>query len=248
MGGSKPAQPASFGLLKAKRTARLFYPSKGQHCRRVSQNFQQQKIERTGFSPLNRSHDSTCDSISGCSSSKDGSGAKPAQCAEDEHKELQPIRLEFEDDGVKITPSLIVEVVSNTEGVNYQLENKDVRKVFEKFGSVASVEVIENARKAIVVMEDLAQGKQAEKYLNFYKLANSSAYLTVKWQFGDYEELQKINELKMKTEGQNREFENEDFSTKVAGGSLTVPDDTEAYTDDVEIGVNKECTSLSKFT
>lgn len=82
---------------------------------------------------------------------------------------------------------MIFEIVSNEEGTNYQFEVNDINKVFSKFGPVKSVEMIGGTKtKAIVTMENPSHGRQAEKCLNFYKLSNSDAYLTVKWNLNSW--------------------------------------------------------------
>lgn len=260
-------------MLKAKKSGRVFYPTKVHHSRHNSHDNDAIKNQRENLSPLNLSRDSTCDSSSAItdSSSKDGSGAKlkMAKVASERVKEIIPIKLNFDDEPTPVLPSLIVEVISSTNSVEYELEQNDVRKVFEKFGPVSSVTVHEKSNKAVVIMEDPKNGHQAEKYLNFYQLPGTSAYLTVKWQFGDYECLQraamfqKSSTLKsagLPNQSQiNRNSQNEDAqkanSKNEENGSFTTATASHQYQSDLscgesspQTGVSRECTSVSKFT
>ena len=48
--------------------------------------------------------------------------------------------------------------------MNYQLEVTDLKRVFSKFGPVSDVNIIGDSKtKAIILMEDLSHGRQAEK-------------------------------------------------------------------------------------
>jgi len=51
-------------MLTAKGSSRIFYPAKSRHLRHNSQE-DYGKEDKLGLSPLNISHDSTCDSSSG---------------------------------------------------------------------------------------------------------------------------------------------------------------------------------------
>lgn len=257
-------------MLKAKKSGRVFYPSKVNHSRHNSHD-KNNKGQREDLSPLNRSHDSTCDSSSGLtdSSSKDGSGSKIAlaQHQSERLKEIIPIRLDFEDEPTPVVPSLIVEVVSssaepNANKIEYELEKNDVQKVFEKFGPVKSVEIHGKTNKAVVVMEDPQHGQQAEKYLNFYQLPGTNAYLTVKWQFGDFEGLQRatmmqksnsqltssigqdqttINKIYQVKDAQNANFVNEETgSLSAAPVSSQFNQESSQYEDSSQVGVSRE--------
>ena len=194
----KSVKTKNSNMLKAKRSGRVFYPSK-MHKSRHNSHDNQNKGSRADPSPLNRSHDSTWDSSSGCtdSSSNEGSGSKISQMKNQSErvKEIIPIKLNFEDDPSPVNPTLIAEVISKNTKVKYELDPNDVKTVFEKFGKVSNVEIQEDSNKAVITMEDPQKGKLAEKHLNFYELPGNQAYLTVKWQFGDYEELRKVAKL-----------------------------------------------------
>ena len=210
-------------MLKAKKSGRVFYPNKVHHSRHNSHdnNF---KAARDDLSPLNRSHDSTCNSSSGStdSGSKNGSGAKlPLEKASSERaKEIVPIKLNFDDEPPAVVPTLVVEVVSNQAKVDYELEKEDVRMLFEKFGPVSSVEIHERSNKAVVIMEDPQNGYQAEKSLNFYQIPNANAYLTVKWKFGDLEGLQRATMMQMGAgkQAQSRQPTNSDLINQAESG------------------------------
>lgn len=267
------AKTNSSNMLKAKKSGRVFYPSKVHHSRHNSHDAQIKGAVRQDLSPLNRSHDSTCDSSSGCtdSSSKDGSGSKVglSKHQSEMNKNIVPIKLSLDDEPSAIVPSLIVEVVSSSEKVEYELEQDDVRKVFEKFGPVSQVEINGKSNKAFVRMENLQNGQQAEKYLNFYQLPETNAYLTVKWQFGDYECLHKaaqvkkqnsvesfgeanqtkINKTYQSNNAQNTRFVNEESGSLSADHSSTTPVQEKSVSgNSCSVGVSKECTSVSKFT
>lgn len=270
----KQGRLSGSSMLKAKESGRVFYPTKVHHSRHNSHD-DPLKGQRDALSPLNRSHDSTCDSSSGYtdSSSKDGSGSKLTltKASSAKTKEIIPIRLSFDDEPATVTPTLVVEVVSSSENVEYELDQNDVRKVFEKFGPVTSVEIHEKSNKAVVVMEDAQHGYQAEKYLNFYQLPGTNAYLTVKWQFGDYECLQRATKLQKGTTNQNTDkFSqnqtkiNKNYQVKdaqihesvnevkrdlgVSDTSAQCQQEVEQADDSSPLGLSKECTSVSKFT
>jgi len=165
---------------------------------------------------------------------------------------------------------LLVEVVSSSADIEYELDEDDVRIVFEKFGKVSSVEVDQQSNKAVVVIEDARDGYDAEKYLNFYKLTDSSAYLTVKWQFGDFDSLQKsalmLRESSKKLEqvlndnenDKAEELKQENLIKSSSGNEvekiLDISDDSKLSLESscspekIKMGVNTQCTSLSKFT
>lgn len=197
--------------------------------------------DRQDLSPLNRSHDSTCDSASGCtdSSSKDGSGTKSKFSDQSAKNVLAPVKLNLEDDD--LAPTLVVEVVSSTAKVEYELEKGDVRQVFEKFGPVSFVEVNDKSNQAFVTMENLQNGQQAEKYLNFYQLPGTNAYLTVKWQFGDFESLKKARDARKQS--LERSEGSQTTCNKNYQGSPPMRSNSH-----LSVGVSKECTSVSKFT
>lgn len=258
---AKSSKKMSTNMLKAKKSGRVFYPSKVHHSRHNSQD-DQIKGQRDDLSPLNRSHDSTCGSSSGQtdSSSKNGSGVKLSmtKASSERVKDIIPIKLNFEDEPA-VVPTLIVEVVSSSDSVEYELEQNDVKQVFEKFGPVSSVEIHEKTNKAVVTMEDPKHGQQAEKYLNFYQLPNTNAYLTVKWQFGDFDCLQRATMLQKTTCNQNKIYQEQvdqkpNLSTEVHGSISachgTSPKRQEQANRDASpvSGASKECTSVSKFT
>ena len=235
-------------MLNAKKSGRVFYPSKATHSRHNSHD-ETLKSQREELSPLNRSHDSTCNSSSGStdSSSKNGSGSKLVlnKLSSERTKKIIPIRLNFEDEPAAILPTLVMEVVSSSEDLNYELEKSDVRAFFEKFGPVTSVDIQENSNKAVVVMEDVQHGHQAEKYLNFYQLAGTNAYLTVKWKLGNLENLQKAAH-KQREDEQKIAFEGQ--TSLSTGQSSPVGNNSQAYGSSPKRQMNKECTSVSKFT
>jgi RNA recognition motif-containing protein len=141
----------------------------------------------------------------------------------------------------ELAPILVVEVVSSSSKVEYELEKGDVRQVFEKFGPVSHVEVNDKCNQAFVTMENLQNGQQAEKYLNFYQLPGTNAYLTVKWQFGDFESLQKARDAR------KQKLEKKDGSQTTCNknyqGKPSLSSDSH-----LSVGGSKECTSVSKFT
>lgn len=257
-------------MLKAKRSGRVFYPSKVSHSRHNSHDGQNKGV-REDLSPLNRSHDSTCDSSSGTtdSSSKDGSGSKlQIQKHKSERvQEIIPIKLNFEDDSAHVNPTLIVEVISKKEGVKYELDPNDVKGVFGKFGTVSKVEILESCDKAVVTMQDPQKGQQAEKYLNFYELPGTDAYLTVKWQFGDSQELHRVAKQKKTfkkersnsdpqtinnknyqvVDAQNQQFAKESKSL-IASAPSKQSEEPCSPSSPEDAGISKECTSVSKFT
>jgi hypothetical protein len=259
-----PKKISASNMLNAKKSGRVFYPSKVHHSRHNSHDGHS-KGQREDLSPLNRSHDSTCDSSSG-SSSKDGSGSKlaMAQHRSERLKEIVPIRLNFDDEPSTIVPTLIVEVtlVSGTDNIEYELEQNDVQKVFEKFGPVKSVEIHGKTNKAVVIMEDAQHGQQAEKYLNFYQLPGTNAYLTVKWQFGDFEGLQRaamiqksgsqltnsisqdqtiINKFYQSKDAQNQNSVNEGMGSLSATPiSSQFNKESSQYEDSSKLGVSRE--------
>lgn len=267
-------KPKCSSMLKAKKTGRVFYPNKVHHSRHNSHdnNF---KVSRDDLSPLNRSHDSTCNSSTGStdSGSKNGSGSKLTlnKASSERTKEIVPIKLNFEDEPPCVIPTLVVEVVSNKEKVDYELEKEDVRMLFEKFGPVASVEIHERTNKAVVIMEDPQNGYQAEKSLNFYQIPKANAYLTVKWKFGDLEDLQRATMMQLRLgkqsqskkvtdnqiikqandgrNAQNQEFANEEMR-RLVSSQATSPDENDAQQteDGSSLTISKECTSVSKFT
>ena len=148
----------------------------------------------------------------------------------------------------------MVEVISNSENVKYELDPQDVKNVFEKFGKVSKVEVQESCNKAVVTMEDPEMGKLAEKHLNFYQLPGTEAYLTVKWQFDDYEELQRVAEQKKPSfvNAQNSPKESnvkeENSSLIDASPSSNNIKESSGSVSPLKSGISKECTSVSKFT
>mmetsp|Transcript_21275 Transcript_21275/g.23682 ORF Transcript_21275/g.23682 Transcript_21275/m.23682 type:complete len:266 (+) Transcript_21275:650-1447(+) len=126
-----------------------------------------------------------------------------------------------------------------------------------------------STNKAVVTMVDLEKGKLAEKHLNFYKLPGTEAYLTVKWQFGDYEELERVAKQKKILEKErrnsdpqtnnNKNYQDQDaHKTKFAkegsgsfASSSLSPKSIQKMSDSgstLNSGVSKECTSVSKFT
>ena len=266
----QPQPQKNSNMLKAKKSGRVFYPSKFHHSRHNSHDAKIKAV-RENLSPLNRSHDSTCDSSSGRtdSSSKDGSGVKLAMAKNQSErmKEIVPIKLNFEDDVSPINPTLIVEVVSKNDKVKFELDPNDVKTVFEKFGTVTKVEILERCDKAVVTMEDPQNGQQAEKYLNFYQLPGTEAYLTVKWQFENPEGLQKANQLKNHLSKARSNYDNQTINNKnyqqqdaqklekeenwsliASTVSSEIFQDPSSPKSPLGKSMSKECTSVSKFT
>ncbi|CAI2365995.1 unnamed protein product [Moneuplotes crassus] len=266
-----PKEALSSNMLEAKKSGRVFYPSKVTHFRHNSHD-NQTKVVRQDLSPLNRSHDNTCGSSSGItdSSSKEGSGSKvQIQKPQSERvKDIIQIKLNFEDDVLQENPTLIVGVVSKKEGVKYELDPNDIKLVFEKFGDVANVEIVESCNQAVVTMEDLQKGQEAEKYFNFYQLPGADAYLTVKWLFGDCKELQRVAKQKKSMVKERSNSENKTSTRKSdqelvvqkekyakEDGSLISQNSSSKATEEqctlqasIESNISKECTSVSKFT
>lgn len=162
-----------------------------------------------------------------------------------------------------------MEVVSDSIDVEYQLEQDDVRSIFENFGKVENVTVEDDATRAVVVMDDLKEGCKAQELLNFYKLTDTGTYLTVKWQFCDFDSLQKSalmlresskklelvldeaeNETtpKAKQENFNASFENEVANCLNESNDSKINEDAPVTPEKVKKGVNTQCTSMSKFT
>jgi len=156
----------------------------------------------------------------------------------------------------------------NKEGVKYELDSDDVKGVFGKFGDVSKVQIMESCNKAVVTMEDPQKGKQAEKYLNFYELPGTDAYLTVKWQFGDCSELNRVAKQKKlvvkersNSEGQatvNKNYQEQeaqkvnyvkkDASLIAQTSSPKSMEKSSLSPTSMDSGISKECTSVSKFT
>ena len=86
---------------------------------------------------------------------------------------------------------MAVEVVSDSLDIEYLLDKNDVITLFQNFGRVKNVTIETNLSKATVVMEDPKDGYRALEKLNFYALTESGTYLIVKWQFDNFEDLQK---------------------------------------------------------
>lgn len=165
-------------MVKAKESGRVFYPAKPHHSRHNS-DCDPCKNQRISYSPLNRSHDSTCDNSSSRSSSKGESEAKSESSKNKtrESVELVPIKLEFDDE--LISQALLLEVNSYSDRILYELDHDDIVRVFEKFGPVISV-TIQDSSKAIVKMKNKEDFEKAEKHLHLYELSSFNAYLTVK--------------------------------------------------------------------
>lgn len=258
----------SLNMLKAKKSGRVFYPSKPHHSRHNSHGGEQKKATMEEISPLNMSRDSTTDSSSLTdSSSKDGSGSKltMSKLSSERTKEIIPIKLCFDEEPAAPIPALVVEVISSSASVEYELEQSDVRRVFEKFGPVTNVDIFEKSNKAVVTMQELQDGYQAEKFLNFYQLPGTNAHLTVKWKFGDYESLQRAatiykefisknsqNQTKINKNYQAQEPLIQKFANVESSNLGVSPSTYKAHKEQSDSspksGLSKECTSVSKFT
>lgn len=160
-------------------------------------------------------------------------------------------------------------MISNSIEVEYELEADDVKGIFENFGKVESVSIDENTSKALVIMDDPSEGCKAQEFLNFYKLTDSGTYLSVKWQFGDFESLKKSalmlressktlkqvlnendddTETKAKQESLDNSFENEVISKLDISNDDQLNEESSCSPEKMKMGVNTQCTSLSKFT
>lgn len=164
---------------------------------------------------------------------------------------------------------MLVELVSDSIDVDYELDENDVRDIFENFGKVENVTVQGDASRAVVIMDDLKEGCRAQEALNFYKLTDNGPYLIVKWQFGDFDSLQKsalmlresskklelvlIDEDEDATPEKKQEVFNASFENEVAKSLNESKDsklnnETSCSPGKVKKGVNIQCTSVSKFT
>lgn len=89
-----------------------------------------------------------------------------------------------------IEPTAEIEIQSLDNQVEFELDTKDVRWVFEEFGAVKSVS-IQRRNIAHVKMHTFKEMHEAITFLNFKQLW-SNARLTVKWAFDDVKEVQRV--------------------------------------------------------
>jgi len=76
------------------------------------------------------------------------------------------------------TPCLKLELLDSS-GKRYALDQKDVMKVFQSFGEVKSLRVIENT--ALILFKDITSAYFAHKILNGRELPGFEARLTIDW-------------------------------------------------------------------
>ena len=265
----KPSFPSSSSMLKAKESGRVFYPSKVRHSRHNSHSDPVSKLQRSDGSPLFRSQDSTTDNSS-LSSSNEDSDQKSESAKNQERKmsDVAPIQLNLDDEPILLVKSLLLEIVSNEKGVKYELEEADLIRVFEKFGPVKSVCLSDQSSKASIIMEWQNDFTKAQQYLNNYILPNSNAYLLVQKEMESvmnsqespisnykpacskletFAEIQTtINKNYQGNEVHNKISENEVSKSEVEPQVVSTSEKPTEY--DIKVGVNRDCSSVSKFT
>lgn len=260
-------------MLKAKESGRVFYPSKVRHSRHNSHSDQINKFDRTDSSPLYRSHDSSngssTDNTSQRSSSNDSGRKSESSKSQDSIvADIGPIQLSLEDESTLVVTSLLFEVVSNDSRIKYEFDKADLVKLFESVGPVNSITIHEQADKATVVMQHQADFNKVQQHLHNYKLPHSNAYLTCNKQFEASNDAQAscssacdaastkqretseiqttINKIYQAAEPHAKQSDNE--VRQQAEQPQPAPAVHKTSDCDIKVGVNKDCSSVSKFT
>ena len=247
----------------------MFYPSKVRHSRHNSHSDQINKFERTDGSPLFRSQDSSTDNTSQRSSSNDSDRKSESPKSQDKNiGDIAPIQLSLEDEPTQLVKSLLFEVVSNDKRIKYEFDEADLTKLFERVGPVSSIILNEASDKATIVMQNQNDFNKVQQLLHNYNLLNSNAYLICHKQFEANNISQGSSSLKCEAESPkqngnseiqttiNKNYQVQEIHIKQSDNEVGQQTESPCEVQtadklsdcDIKVGVNKDCSSVSKFT